>query len=51
MIQFFLNLPKISGESISDGPYGLILTPTRELSIQIEGELNRLSKYTHLRTA
>jgi len=51
MIEFFMNLPKIDGESIDDGPYGLILAPTRELAIQIESELNRLSKYTHLRTA
>ena len=51
MIQFFLNLPKITGESIADGPYGLVLAPTRELSIQIEAELNRLSQFTHLRTA
>lgn len=51
MIDFFMHLPKIEGEAISDGPYGLILAPTRELAIQIEAEFLRLSKYTHLRTA
>lgn len=51
MIDFFMNLPKIEGESINDGPYGLILAPTRELAIQIENEFLKLSKYTHLRTA
>ena len=51
MIDFFMNLPKIQGESINDGPYGLILAPTRELAIQIEAEFLKLSKYTHLRTA
>jgi len=47
MIDFFMNLPKIEGESINDGPYGLILAPTRELALQIENEFINLSKYTH----
>jgi len=51
MIDFFMYLPKIEGESINDGPYGLILAPTRELAIQIEKEFINLCKYTHLRSA
>ena len=51
MIDFFMNLPKITGDSIDDGPYGLILAPTRELAIQIDSEFGRLAKYTHIRTA
>lgn len=51
MIDFFMYLPKIVGEAVNDGPYGLILAPTRELAIQIESEFIRLSKFTHLRSA
>ncbi|MGB3181477.1 MAG: DEAD/DEAH box helicase [Cyclobacteriaceae bacterium] len=33
-----------------NGPRALIITPTRELALQIEDEVRKLSKYTDLRT-
>lgn len=36
ILQKILQLPKIDSERAQNGPYALILTPTRELSVQIE---------------
>jgi ATP-dependent RNA helicase DDX23/PRP28 len=33
MIAYLMSLPPIRGGLIEDGPYGLILAPTRELAI------------------
>lgn len=33
------------------GPQALILTPTRELAVQVDGELKKMSKYLNIRTA
>ncbi|KAF9912790.1 mRNA splicing protein prp28 [Linnemannia zychae] len=38
MLQFISELPKLNEENMGDGPYALILAPTRELALQIEQE-------------
>ncbi|CAG8525787.1 6531_t:CDS:10 [Diversispora eburnea] len=38
MLVYISDLPKLSEENMSDGPYALILAPTRELAQQIEQE-------------
>lgn len=37
-------------ESGNNGPQGLILTPTRELAVQVDGDLKMMSKYTEVKT-
>lgn len=41
MITEILKLPKMTAEIAADGPYGLVLVPTRELANQIEGEARK----------
>ncbi|KGG49926.1 hypothetical protein DI09_9p90 [Mitosporidium daphniae] len=43
--------PKIIEETAADGPYALILAPTRELALQIEAEAERFSKSLGFRVA
>lgn len=50
LIAFLYKMPPIQGELIEDGPYALIMAPTRELAIQIEAEFVKLAKNTHLRS-
>ncbi|KAF9297797.1 DEAD (Asp-Glu-Ala-Asp) box polypeptide 23 [Linnemannia elongata] len=38
MLQFISELPKLNEQNMGDGPYALILAPTRELAQQIEQE-------------
>ncbi|KAI8388286.1 P-loop containing nucleoside triphosphate hydrolase protein [Radiomyces spectabilis] len=38
MLAFISELPKMTEENMTDGPYALILAPTRELAQQIEAE-------------
>lgn len=38
LLVYISELPKMSEENMSDGPYALILAPTRELAQQIEQE-------------
>jgi ATP-dependent RNA helicase DDX23/PRP28 len=45
MLSRLLQLPRLNEITKSDGPYGLILVPTRELAQQIELELNKFVKY------
>lgn len=33
MIDFLLSLPRLEGDAVNDGPYCMILAPTRELAI------------------
>jgi ATP-dependent RNA helicase DDX23/PRP28 len=44
MLVFIMNLPKITPENSADGPYSLILAPTRELAQQIESETLKFAK-------
>lgn len=41
MIAEIMRLPKMTAEIAGDGPYGLILVPTRELANQIENEARK----------
>jgi ATP-dependent RNA helicase DDX23/PRP28 len=45
MLSRLLQLPRLNEITKSDGPYGLILVPTRELAQQIELELIKFVKY------
>jgi ATP-dependent RNA helicase DDX23/PRP28 len=38
MLVYISDLPRLSEENMADGPYALILAPTRELAQQIEQE-------------
>ena len=50
LINFLLSMKPIKDELVQDGPYSIIMAPTRELAIQIENEFRKLSKDTHLRS-
>jgi ATP-dependent RNA helicase DDX23/PRP28 len=43
LIVFLRSLPPMDEEIAKDGPYGLILIPTRELAPQIEREFQNLT--------
>lgn len=45
MLSKLLKLPRLNEFTKVDGPYGLILVPTRELAQQIETEFKKFSKY------
>ncbi|CAM9015984.1 unnamed protein product [Wickerhamomyces anomalus] len=45
MLSKLLKLPRLNEFTKTDGPYGLILVPTRELAQQIETEFKKFSKY------
>jgi len=49
MLLHIMSLPKITPLTSDDGPYGLILAPTRELAMQIEEEAKQLAKFTGIR--
>ncbi|ORY97848.1 P-loop containing nucleoside triphosphate hydrolase protein [Syncephalastrum racemosum] len=38
LLVYISDLPKLSSENMADGPYALIMAPTRELALQIEQE-------------
>ena len=50
LINFLLRMPPIRDHLIQDGPYSIIMAPTRELAIQIEEEFKKLTRDTHLRS-
>ncbi len=43
MLTYILNLPPLSDENRHQGPYSMILAPTRELAQQIEAETRRFA--------
>eukprot|EP01120_Amphizonella_sp_Union-15-10_P015330 TRINITY_DN786_c0_g1_i4.p1 TRINITY_DN786_c0_g1~~TRINITY_DN786_c0_g1_i4.p1 ORF type:complete len:811 (+),score=227.65 TRINITY_DN786_c0_g1_i4:64-2496(+) len=49
MLVYIKKLPKMNSKNASDGPYALILAPTRELALQIESECSRFAKYAGIR--
>lgn len=51
LICYISNLPRVQGDIAADGPYGLILAPSRELASQIHDEFKKLTKFTNLRSA
>lgn len=51
LVSFLLKQPPIRDNLVQDGPYALIMAPTRELAQQIEKEFVRLTENTHLRSA
>lgn len=46
MLMYIMNQPVMTEVIAADGPYALILAPTRELAQQIEEETNSLAKHT-----
>jgi len=50
MLVYISNLPKMTPDIEQDGPYALIMAPTRELVLQIEQETMKFATYMGLRT-
>lgn len=51
LIAYLQKLKPLDDESCKDGPYSLILTPTRELALQIDNEFQKFAIGTKLRSA
>lgn len=49
MLEYILDLPRMTAENEQDGPYAVILAPARELALQIEHETRRFAKLCGLR--
>ncbi len=45
-----MNMPPVEGVVAENGPYALIMAPTRELAQQIDLEFQKLTKGTRLRS-
>jgi ATP-dependent RNA helicase DDX23/PRP28 len=50
MLVYISKLPKMTREMEADGPYALVLAPSRELAGQIENETKKFAKYSSYRT-
>jgi len=50
LIVYLNSLPPITDKNAEDGPYGLVITPTRELATQIHSDFLKLSSHTKLRS-
>ena len=50
MIGFLMRMPPVVGWVAENGPYGLIMAPTRELAQQIDLEFQKLAANTRLRS-
>ena len=50
MIVYILGLPPMDHTNQEDGPYGLVLAPTRELVQQIEDECAKFCRFMKLKT-
>jgi ATP-dependent RNA helicase DDX23/PRP28 len=50
LIAFLLKMPRLTGQLVEDGPYSMIMAPTRELAQQIEKEFQKLAYRTGLRS-
>jgi ATP-dependent RNA helicase DDX23/PRP28 len=51
LITYLNSLPPLDSVSSEQGPYAIILAPTRELALQIHEDFNKFAKYTKLRAA
>ena len=49
LIVYLSNLPPLTEDNAQDGPYAMILAPSRELALQIFEEFNKFSKNSKLR--
>jgi ATP-dependent RNA helicase DDX23/PRP28 len=50
LINYLSTLPPITSDIAEEGPYGLIVTPTRELAVQIHSDFQKMSAGTKLRS-
>lgn len=44
MLAFIMRLPRLTADKFADGPYALVMAPTRELAIQIETEAMKFAR-------
>eukprot|EP01017_Pseudomicrothorax_dubius_P041139 TRINITY_DN6553_c0_g1_i5.p1 TRINITY_DN6553_c0_g1~~TRINITY_DN6553_c0_g1_i5.p1 ORF type:complete len:476 (-),score=129.20 TRINITY_DN6553_c0_g1_i5:149-1576(-) len=51
LIAVLQKLPPVTPENSHDGPYAVIVSPTRELAIQLQGEFVKFATGTKLRSA
>jgi ATP-dependent RNA helicase DDX23/PRP28 len=51
LIAYLSSLPPVDVNGTNDGPYAIILAPSRELAVQIYDEFQKFAKYTRLRAA
>eukprot|EP00915_Cephaloidophora_sp_WS-2016_P000142 GHVH01000229.1.p1 GENE.GHVH01000229.1~~GHVH01000229.1.p1 ORF type:complete len:702 (+),score=111.42 GHVH01000229.1:25-2130(+) len=51
LLAYLTKLPHITPENASNGPYALILAPSRELAQQIEGEFNKFAQFLKFKIA
>ncbi|KXZ50152.1 hypothetical protein GPECTOR_17g788 [Gonium pectorale] len=49
MLAYIMRQPPMNEENEADGPYAVVLAPTRELAQQIEEETHKLAHYTNYR--
>jgi ATP-dependent RNA helicase DDX23/PRP28 len=50
MLVYILQQPEMTEQVAADGPYALVMAPTRELAQQIDEETIKLAKFTPFRT-
>ncbi|GAW81372.1 ATP-dependent RNA helicase DDX23 [Plasmodium gonderi] len=50
MLSYVKQLPPLTYETSQDGPYALVIAPSRELAIQIFDETNKFASYCSCRT-
>ena len=48
MLVYVLSQPTMNNLNFEDGPYSLVLAPTRELAKQIESETNKFATFIHI---
>ncbi|EIE24677.1 P-loop containing nucleoside triphosphate hydrolase protein [Coccomyxa subellipsoidea C-169] len=49
MLVYIMNQPKMTEEIAAEGPYAVVMAPTRELAQQIEEETMKLAQFTEFR--
>ena len=49
MLVYIMGLPKMTEEVAMDGPYAVVMAPTRELAQQIEEEAVKMASFTDFR--
>jgi len=50
MLDIILSMPKLTEETQTDGPYAIIMAPTRELATQIEQEVVKFAAFCGIRS-